>query len=66
MRAQIAQLDVRREVVADEVLARLGEEELTAVAGPQEARQAIQAWGEVIPVGGDRFPGVKRHPDAQG
>ena len=44
---------------------RLGEEDLLAVAGAEEARQAVQAGSEIVAVLGGRLPDMDGHPHAQ-
>ena len=65
MRAEIEQVAARRQRRLSHGPGRLGEEDLLAIPGPQQARQAVQAGSEIVAVAGGRLPDVDGHPHPQ-
>src|ERR687898_3613668 len=65
MRAEIEQIATRRQRRNGDGASRLGEEDLFAIAGPEQSRQAVQAGSEIVAVSGGRLPDVDRHPYPQ-
>ena len=61
--AEVDQGDVRGQVAADEVVAHLGDEDLTAMAGRADPGGHVDVDPDVALVGADRLAGVEAHPD---
>src|SRR5262245_50060065 len=59
--AQIAQADVRREVVLDKLAGRVREQHLSAMPGPADAGRTVDAETDVTALGGDGLARVDSH-----
>ena len=66
MLAEIAQVDVRRQEIADQQPCRFGEQDLPPRAGGEQAGQPVQSRREIIAVVRRAGAGVQGHADLQG
>ena len=62
MLAQVAQRNLRHDVVTHQLISRLCEENLPTVSGGHQARGSIERWAEVVDLALLGWAGVQPHP----
>ena len=62
MLAQVAQRNLRHDVVTHQLITRLCEENLSAVSGGHQARGSIERRAEVVALALLGWAGVQPHP----